>query len=519
MAEAQQGNREALGELFSRYWRAARAAAFGVTGNVPAAEDAAAEAFRQTLVSIYSLRDPDRFATWLRTIVIRKARVLHNRRQTESALAGAMPDPGRGPDEELAELQLRVVIQRAVSELPDRLREVVSLVYFEGYDPTTAARFLGIPDGTFRRRMHESRKRLRNAVEHILKKGAYVNEEQNRKIGKLRKLIDKPDDADDESFYQAIREALALRPAPKELIDLFHSTPQLEEASQEAIAARAEFGNQVQKLARRFTGPSARASDPSHPVGRVVVLVRQMLPDFRAWTPDVGAALASAATNSGSLKALRPPGFAEGRPGAFLHVTRAFVFQSTGVAEGTMYQLLKDSADSQMFRLGLQGARISDVLDLTWMITGPLELRSVQELLERLTADILPGTPVRFSSYDEPRYRSCLQLQIADMPAPAATGGVLAEWSGRPRGVDAAHLRIFIEPWATVTSGQLIEPQSMGVGLGMFEDKYYYVIKYANLYLCPLSLGRRAQNNNNNVSRSTSRAWRVPRDTLIAASL
>ena len=472
VTKAQEGNREALGELFSRYWRAARAAAFGVTRDLPSAEDAAAEAFRQTLVSIHSLRDPDRFAAWLRRIVMRKARVLQYRRQTESSLAAAMPDPAHGPDDELAELQLRSVVQRAVSELPGRLREVVSLFYFEGYEPTTAARFLDIPDGTFRRRMHEGRKRLRNAVEHILREGAFVNVEQNLTIGRLRKFIDNPDDDDGESFYQIVRESLAFRPVPKELIDLFHSKVQLEEASQESVAAGADSGERVRKLVQRFTGPSARASDPGHPVGRVVVLVRQALPDFRAWTPDVGEALVSVVTNTGGLeyfKALRPPGFAEGRPGAFLHVTRTFVSRSARGAEGTTYQLLKDSADSQTFRAGLQSARISDVVDLTWMVDGPLELRSVQELLERLTADVLPGTPVRFTSYDEPRYRSALKLRIAEMPAPAATGGVLAEWSGRPRGVDAAHLRIFLEPWATVTSGQLIEPQSMGHGLGMFE--------------------------------------------------
>lgn len=473
VAETQQGNREALGELFSRYWRASRATAFGVTGDLSLAEDAAAEAFRQTLVSIHSLRNPDRFAPWLRTIVMRKARVLQTRRQTESLFTEAMPDPGCGADDELAELHLAVVVQRAVSELPDRLREVVSLFYFEGYGPTAAARFLDIPDGTFRRRMHEGRKWLRKAVERILQEGAFVNEEQNRKIGRLRKLIDNLDDADDESFYQVVRESLALRPAPNELIDLFHSKPQLEEVSQESIAARTEFGDQVRKLAQRFTGPSARASDPGHPVGRVVVLVRQVLPDFRTWAPDVGKALAGVTAKAGGLEhftTLRPPGFAEGRPSTFLRVTQAFVTWSAGGAERTTYQLLKDSADSHTFRAGLQDARISDVLDLTWMVASPLELRSVQELLERLIAEVLPGTLVRFSSYDEPRYRSALQLRIAEMPAPAATGGVLAEWSGRPRGVEAAHLRIFLEPWARVTSGQLIEPQSMENAIRIFEE-------------------------------------------------
>ena len=98
-----------------------------------------------------------------------------------------------------------------------------------------------------------------------------------------------------------------------------------------------------------------------------------------------------------------------------------------------------------------------DVLDLTWMAAGPLELRTVQELLEGLSAEVLPGTPLRFANYDEPRYRSALQLQLGSVSAPAANGGVLAEWPGRPRGVGAAHLRIFLEAWATVRSGHVVE--------------------------------------------------------------
>ncbi len=101
--------------------------------------------------------------------------------------------------------------------------------------------------------------------------------------------------------------------------------------------------------------------------------------------------------------------------------------------------------------------RISDVLDLTWMAAGSLELRSVQEVLKRLSSAVLPGVQVRFSTYDEPRYRSALQLHVGDVSARAALGGVLVEWPGRPPGADAAHLRIFLEPWATAQSGQVVE--------------------------------------------------------------
>ena len=42
---AKQGEPAAISELFRLYWRAARAAAFGVTGDFALAEDAASEAF------------------------------------------------------------------------------------------------------------------------------------------------------------------------------------------------------------------------------------------------------------------------------------------------------------------------------------------------------------------------------------------------------------------------------------------------------------------------------------------
>jgi hypothetical protein len=91
------------------------------------------------------------------------------------------------------------------------------------------------------------------------------------------------------------------------------------------------------------------------------------------------------------------------------------------------------------------------------MAAEPIELRSVQELLEQVTATVLPGATMRFVHYDEPRYRAALRLHIEDEVSPAAVGGVLAGWQGRPPGVDAAHVRFFLEPWATVQSGQAID--------------------------------------------------------------
>jgi RNA polymerase sigma factor (sigma-70 family) len=166
---AQRGDGAAIGELFSRYWRAARAAAFGVTGEFASAEDAAAEAFRQALIGMDSLRDPNRFGSWLRTIVLRKARLgLQSRHRTVDTVADDLSDHNERPDNALERYELAALIQQAMRELPDRLREALALFYFEGYDSDAAPRFLDIPAGTFRRRLHDGRRQLRSAVEQIV---------------------------------------------------------------------------------------------------------------------------------------------------------------------------------------------------------------------------------------------------------------------------------------------------------------------------------------------------------------
>ena len=453
---ARRGDAPAIAELFSRYWRAARAAAFGVTGELASAEDAAAEAFRQALAGLDSLRNPDQFGSWLRTIVVRKARLeLQSRRPTADALVEDVSDQNQRPDDALERLELGALIQQAVRELPDRLREAMALVYFEGYDSEAAARFLDIPAGTLRRRLHEGRGQVRSAIEQLLHGSKRMNEERERHIQRFKSLMD------DGNIYQALRESLALRPPPRELIDLFIRR-QMASAndSQDVVGGetRREF---IREAAQRFTGPSDRATDPKHPVGAIAAAIRQALPDFQDWPLDAGEAAARFFTGTGEyrdrLQAVLPPGFTEGRPGAFVRATRGILRLSENGRVQSIYQLLRESPDEQTFREAKDDMRISDVLDLTWMVAGPLELRSVQELLERLRSAFLSREQVRFSPYDEPRYRSALQLHVDGRSARFAHGGVLAEWPGRPHGVDSAHLRIFLEPWATVQSGQVVE--------------------------------------------------------------
>ncbi len=382
------GEGAAAGELFSRYWRAARAAAFGATGEWASAEDAASEGFRQALVRIGSLEDPDRFAPWLRRIVIRKARDGARQRRLLAAESGEiLPDPER-PGEALERRQLAAVIHEAARRLPEPLRETMALHYFEGYEPPEAARFLGIPAGTLRRRLHDGRQRLRVAVEEILDRSKPMNDDQQQRTEKLRAMIAEGD------IYQATREAFALRARPGAFTGLLPG----------GLDA-------VRQLAREV---------PPLEEGPVLAAIRKALPEFEEWQPGWDQTKV--------------------RPGAYIRVSRALVHRTADGRVRSAAELVRDCPDEQAFQAASGGLELTAAADLIW--TAPaVDLRAVQALLERLAVRILPAAEARFSHYDEPRYRAALQLHFADAPFRAAAGGVLA-------GGDAAHVRIFSDRWA-----------------------------------------------------------------------
>ena len=66
---ARRGEPTAIAELYGRYWRAARAAAYGVTADLSLAEDTASEAFSIAVSSMADLRDSQRLGPWLPHVV------------------------------------------------------------------------------------------------------------------------------------------------------------------------------------------------------------------------------------------------------------------------------------------------------------------------------------------------------------------------------------------------------------------------------------------------------------------
>jgi hypothetical protein len=278
-----------------------------------------------------------------------------------------------------------------------------------------------------------------------------MSADRQQQIDELKALID------DNHIYDALRGAMALRPVPRALVDALDR----HRAAMSSSAPGTEF---IQQISARFGTGTSRASDPDHPIGAVAREIRAALPGFTEWTLDLAASAGrifdAGTSHEERLRGILPPGFAEGRPGSFIRATRGLVYAADGSVQ-SVYDRLKNSPTEEGFLPSRQGMRVSDVLDLTWMTAGVLELRAVQDLLDRLVATVLPGIEARYSLYDEPRYRSALQLHLGSLDVRAGQGGVLREWPGRPQAVDAAHLRLFLEPWAWIHGGQSVEFESL----------------------------------------------------------
>jgi hypothetical protein len=269
--------------------------------------------------------------------------------------------------------------------------------------------------------------------------------------------------ADPAKFLELAREVMQLRPLPYELMHKLargHLGPQLS-----GEAWQKKRGPLLEAM-REHGRPSARTGDPTHPVGRAVAAILDALPHFHRWNIAPEEALCSLEARYGpdappELRFLLPPGFADGRAGAYLSLATGVVILDEQGNLRQMAEALRDAISHEATGSRLDDhLRLSDVIDLLWMETRPLELREVENLLRELADRVVAGSAVRFSPYEGPRYRAALCMHLGDCANPVATGGVLRAWPGMVEGTGAAHVRMHLEVWASVTSGTRVEFRS-----------------------------------------------------------
>lgn len=162
MVRVQHGDARALEALVGRYDR--RLLGFlGRRGPAGRAEDLFQETWLRVVRSAAAFDPSRRFSTWLFQIANNLCRDLARRHAVETRGAdagGALPAALHGGAARVP-VDVKLDVRRRLEALPDRLREVLVLRYFEGLSEPEIATVAGVPAGTVKSRLHAAVKALR----------------------------------------------------------------------------------------------------------------------------------------------------------------------------------------------------------------------------------------------------------------------------------------------------------------------------------------------------------------------
>lgn len=148
--------------LYERYSKAMFNTALRITANRADAEDVLQDSFTDAFLQLKSFESKASFGAWLKQIVVYKSIALLKRRKI--SFADLQPETATMADEEPldeAEIEYNVAaIKKAINELPDGYRAVLSLYLLEGYDQEEIADIMQISHSTVRTQYKRGKQRL-----------------------------------------------------------------------------------------------------------------------------------------------------------------------------------------------------------------------------------------------------------------------------------------------------------------------------------------------------------------------
>lgn len=174
------GERAAFNTLVARYERELYSYLRRYLGDASMAEDAFQATFLQVHLKCDQYEEGRKFRPWLYTIATNQAidaqrrNKRHRNVSLDRATKGSEADElgtlmdllvskEVDPEQRMQATQQRDWIRQAVEQLPESLRQVVNLIYYQGLKYREAADVLGIPVGTVKSRLHSAILKLNEA--------------------------------------------------------------------------------------------------------------------------------------------------------------------------------------------------------------------------------------------------------------------------------------------------------------------------------------------------------------------
>jgi RNA polymerase sigma-70 factor (ECF subfamily) len=179
-----QGDEHAFREIVTRY----KNSLYAFLRRFVSQDDVVEDVFQETFLQLYTSRDsfdPERpLRPWLFTIAANKAKDALRKMQRQSSMSmGAIADAGEfsldevvniltsyetTPDDEVSADETAQRVRQIIAEMPENLRGILILAYFEQFSYKHMAEILSIPIGTVKSRLH-------TAVVYFMKKWKVAN--------------------------------------------------------------------------------------------------------------------------------------------------------------------------------------------------------------------------------------------------------------------------------------------------------------------------------------------------------
>ena len=165
---AQDGDRAAFGTLVEQFERTVHAICLRRLGNPSEALELTQEVFLHVMNRLDQLREPERFAGWLRQIAARMAINRATRRvpmpSVDVEILESAGEHRQDPLDELIARERATQLYSALDRLKTLDRETLIAFYIQGRSLIEIAEDFEAPVGTIKRRLHTARKRLKDEL-------------------------------------------------------------------------------------------------------------------------------------------------------------------------------------------------------------------------------------------------------------------------------------------------------------------------------------------------------------------
>ena len=173
------GNTDAFEELVQRYQAHVYAMAYSLVSNWADAQDITQEVFIRAHSKLEQLREPERFAAWLRPMTFgvaknwlrafRPQRYSQISGQTDGASEWDIPDVLPGPSEAAETREITQAVLSAIVSLRAKYRLPLLMFHLDGLGYEKVAAFLELPVGTVKSLINRAQQQLPAALSAVLK--------------------------------------------------------------------------------------------------------------------------------------------------------------------------------------------------------------------------------------------------------------------------------------------------------------------------------------------------------------